>query len=80
MSEVKRLKAIDKKHSKGLGICISALIEAEEIFNSIEGFEYCQTGQDGSIEVIIKQDSIFGVIECDYSLTQALEILKEHGE
>jgi len=83
MSDLKRkLKTIDKKHSKGVGICTSALAEAEEIFKDIEGFEHCQSGQDGSIEVIVRQKNFrFGnETEIDYSLTQALELLKEQGK
>jgi len=71
MSKAK-IKAIEKKHAKGYLICDTALSTAAELFKDIEDFQHCQTGQDGSIEVIIGDECVPN----DYNPLEALEMLK----
>jgi hypothetical protein len=77
MKTKNRIQNLLKAHSRGLCICENALVELEKIFQGIDGFLHCQTGQDGSIEVIIDMGE---TVPNDYSVWEALEMLEADNE
>ena len=77
MSELeKKIKKIRDKHSKGLCISENALVELEQIFKGLNGFEHCHTSPEGDMEVVINNEYSDG----DYSISQALELLEMQKE
>ena len=76
MNAKQRKAKVDKMvklHSKGYGICDTALAGMEEIFKDLEGYSHCQTGPDGTMEVLIDTG---GVVPGDYGVDDALEWLE----
>jgi len=74
MSNLKaKMKLFSRQHSRGYAVCLSALTKADEIFKDLEGFQHCQTSEDGSIEVIIGNEGCPG----DYAISEALQMLED---
>jgi len=72
MSRKKALKILVSRHSRAYEAAEDALSRIGEIFKGLEGFAHCQTGPDGSVEVIVDTG---GTVEADWGVMDALDEL-----
>ena len=80
MGITNKIQNIIETHSRGQCLCENALVESDKIFKSLPNFLHCQTSEDGSIEVIFRDDQGDHYCPHDKTIWQAVELLKDQSK
>jgi hypothetical protein len=70
----KIIKKANREHSKGYGMCESALASLDQAFNCVDDFLHVQTGQSGNIEVIVDWG---GAVPSDIGVAEFIDRYKD---